>query len=104
MDLQGPGVAGLPEAFDGPGVPEEVRVHPFGDPGPLGGCLNNLPGPPAVDLKDAVVQLQLAIEGEALEAMGQGLGAGHQARFPALTQDKEDGAPLLGAYVAGGQA
>jgi len=104
MNLQGSGVAGLPQALDGPGVPKEMRVNSFGDPGPLGGFFNDLPGPPAVDLEDSVIQPQFSVEGKALEAMGQAVRAGYQAGFAALTQNIENGAPLLGADAAGGQA
>ena len=104
MNLQGAGVAGLPEALDSPGVAKEMGVNPFGDPGPLGGCLDNRPGSLAVDLEDAVIEPQFSVKGEALEAMGQVFGTGYQARFAAFTQDIEHGALLLDADTAGGQA
>lgn len=104
MNLQGPGVAGLPEALEGPGVPKEMRVNPFGDPGPRGGCLDNLPRPPAVDLEDVVIKPQFSVKGKALEAMGQAVRTGDQAGFATLTQNIENGAPLMAADAAGGQA
>jgi len=70
VQLQGPGVAGLSQALQGPGVAEQVGVNPFGDPGPGRGLLDDLPGPLAVDGEQAVIQAQLLVKGKALEAMG----------------------------------
>ncbi len=104
VNLQGPGVAGLPQTLDGPRVPKEMRVNAFADPGPLGNFFNYLPGPLAVDLEDAVIQPQVPIEGKALEAIGQAVRTGYQAGFVAFTPNIENRAPLLGADTAGGQA
>ena len=102
MNLQGPGVTGLPETLDGIRVAQEVGVNLLIYSSPLGGFFNDLPGPPAVDPEDAVIQPQCSVEGEALEAMGQAVRTGDQAGFAAFTQDIENRAPFPGTDVAGG--
>lgn len=104
VNLQGPGVAGLPQALDGPGVPKEMGVNSFADPGPLGGFLNDLPGPPAVDLEDAVIQPQLFVEGIAFQAMGQASWAGDQAGLTPFSLDVQGGIALIALYPSRGQA
>ena len=104
VQLQGPGVASLTQALDSPGVPKEMRINPFADPGPFGYFPNDLPSPLAVDLEDPVIQTQFSVEGEALKAMGQAVGAGDQTGFAAFTQDIEHGAPILITDAAGRQA
>jgi len=49
VDLQGLGVAGLPEPFDGVAVAQEVRIDRLVDAGFFGGGLDDLPCPGAVD-------------------------------------------------------
>lgn len=77
VNLQGPGVDRLPEALDSPGVPKEMRVNPFRDPGLLGDFLDDLPSALAIDPEDPVIQPQFLVEGMALEVMGQTWRAGH---------------------------
>ena len=51
VQLQGPGVAGLPEALDGPGRTKKVRVDPFPQPGVGGRGADDLPAPFAAHRK-----------------------------------------------------
>lgn len=104
MNLQGLGVASLPQALNGPGMPKEMRVNPLIDPGLFSDFLNNLPSSPAVDPEDSILQPQLAVEGEALEAMGQAVRTGYQAGFVTFTHDIENSSSLMGADAAVGQA
>lgn len=104
MDLQGPGVAGLPQAFNGPGVPKEMRVNAFADAGPRGGFLDDLPGPPTIDLEDPVVEPQFLVEGEALETMGQAVRTGDQAGLAPFSQDVKGGAAFIAIDLTRGEA
>jgi hypothetical protein len=45
VQLQGPGIAGLPQALDGPRVAEEVGVDAFPQPGGGRRGADDLPGP-----------------------------------------------------------
>jgi hypothetical protein len=77
VDLQGLGVARLPEPLDGVAVPQEVRVHPLGDPGHRSRRPDDLPGSGPVDGEQALVQLELFVIGKALEERRQVVWTGH---------------------------
>jgi len=94
VNLQGPRVAGLPKALDSIRVPEEMGVHPLAYSGSFGSFLDDLPGALTVDLKDPVIEVQLFVEGVALEAMGQVPGTGHRSGLACLALDMK-GSPLF---------
>lgn len=77
VDLQRLGVASLPEPFDGVAVPQEVRVHPLGDPGVLCRRPDDLPGSGSVDGEQALVQLEPLVVGKALEERRQVVRTSH---------------------------
>ena len=104
MNLQGPGVAGLPQALYGSRVSKQMRIDAFRESGLFRDFLDDLPTPFTINLEDPVVKAKVLVEGIALEAMGQALGTGHQPGFAALAPDREDRAPLLNADVAGSEA
>lgn len=104
VNLQGLGVAGLPQPLDGVRVAQEVGVHRLGDTGQLRRFLQNLPGPLAGDAKNGLVESQVLVKGMALEAVGQGVGAGHQPGLPSLPDNMEHGVAIMGADPPRGQA
>ena len=84
VDLQGLGVAGLPKPLYGVAVSQQVRIDPFRNPRSFRRGFQNLPGPLAVDRKEAVVQAQAPVKGVALEAVRQDVRTGYQAGLFAL--------------------
>ena len=66
-------------------MPQEVRVHPLGDPGLLRRRPDNLPGPGPVDCEESLVQLDLLVIGIVFEERRQVVWTGHQARLLPLS-------------------
>ena len=84
VQLQGPGVAGLPQALDGPGRTKKVRVDPFPQPGVGGRGADNLPGSFPAHREEPVRRAQPPVEGEGLEAKDKRGRAGHQSQLATL--------------------
>ena len=87
VQLQGPGVAGLPQALDGSGVTKKVGVEPLPQAGVGGRGADDLPGPLPAHREEAVGRAQAPVEGIGLEAVAESGGAGHQPGLAALADD-----------------
>jgi len=103
VKLESLGVASLPESFDGVRVPQEMGIHLLSDTGLLCRLLNDLPGPLAVDPEKPVIDTQLLIKSEALEPVGQDIGAGHHPGLTALAFDIEYSVATVDAYLSRGE-
>ena len=101
VDLQGLGVARLPEPFDGVAVPQEVRVHPLGDPGLLCRRPDDLPGSGPVDGEEAVVKLEALVVGIALEERRQVVRTGHHPGLLPFAKIYKTEWPFCGAHPPG---
>ena len=104
VQLQGPGVAGLPQALDGVRVAQEVGVNLLVYSSPLGGFFDDLPAPLAVDLEEPVVQPQLPVKGVALQPVGQRIRAGYQPGLLAFPLNVEHGPTRKAADLPGRDA
>lgn len=97
VDLQGLGVAGLPEPLYGVAVAQEVRIDGLVDAGFSGGGLDDLPGPGAVDPEELVFGPELFIESVAFEVMGQVVRTSHSPGLPPLADNIHYGVAVLHA-------
>jgi hypothetical protein len=79
----------LPQSFNGIGVTQKMRVHPFLKTGFLGSADDYLISPGPVDRKEPFAVSQLMAEGVGLQAFGQGHRAGYPAGFAALAHETE---------------
>jgi len=90
MMLEGFGISGLAQSFNGIGVSEEMRVDSLGKASPFGCCFDDLPGPDAVDGEKGVMGFQSLFVSIGLEPFGQAFRAGYLPGFLAFADNLQD--------------